>query len=113
MKLSKYIFTVFALLFVLHLQTRDICGLAKIRLNDIHTNWSHDGFWKLPFYEYCPLCHAAGENLARGQGSVEQVYAQWQQSPAHKKNLDRKWKSKCMVYDNYNGSSYFVEFYAD
>lgn len=74
-----------------------ICALVDIRLKEIKTDWSHDGFFKL----ITPLKKTGVwyENLAR-EGTMirgmQGVFDAWVASPSHNKNLLSKMTSVCI-----------------
>ena len=96
---------------------RNICGIAQRRLEETQTEWSHVGFRKMAerneFVKYCPHCKEIGENLAKGQTDIKQVYDMWRQSPTHNKNLTGNWTDRCLVYGEKDGVNYYVEIYAN
>lgn len=83
-----------------------LCDFAKERLYEIHTDWSHDGFWevetKYPYIE-------AGENLAYGQTSPEELVRQWVASPKHLENILKPYTRTCIETNIYNNTTYTVQ----
>jgi uncharacterized protein YkwD len=70
---------------------------GDIRVKEIQTDWSHNGFWihegKTSYYEI-------GENLARFYSTPEAVMNAWDNSPEHKRNLlDRGYYNVCFSID--------------
>lgn len=73
-------------------QNYALCGFSDERLEDIKTDWSHDGFHDLADSFYDEETHASmiGENLAKDfhSGQEELIFSSWVHSPTHKANLD-------------------------
>ncbi|NLF80581.1 MAG: transporter, partial [Clostridia bacterium] len=70
---------------------QSLCEAAKIRASEIRSNFSHtrpDGsscFTALS--EVSASYTSAGENIAIGQGSPEEVVKAWMNSPGHRANI--------------------------
>lgn len=61
---------------------------AKIRAKELVTNYSHTRPNNTsPFTTITINYIAAGENIAAGQGSVEEVFEAWMNSPGHRSNI--------------------------
>lgn len=81
------------------------CQLAEKRLEEIKTDWSHNGFWD----EECVNCSAWGENLARGFYNESDVLTAWLESPTHADNLhDRDYSHSCIRTDGSNTVHFFI-----
>ena len=74
-----------------------LCKYAYQRLNEVQTDWSHDGFF--------PVSHEikrqtgftnTGENLAHNIYTNDGYLQQWLDSPSHKKNLDENFTESCL-----------------
>lgn len=82
--------------------TQDLCTFAKVRIIQIHTDWSHNGFLnskELKYHYYCPLCTSMGENLARHIPIEQGVVDAWIASPVHKEILLGNWTQGCVAVD--------------
>jgi uncharacterized protein YkwD len=75
-----------------------LCKIASLRLEEIKTDWSHDGFYKMASYCGTMKC-TLGENLARGFASSKDTLNGWLNSPTHKKNLETKFEYTCLETD--------------
>lgn len=80
-----------------------LCDFAAIRVHQIDSNFSHEGFQELSN----KFLHAAqftgiGENLATGFTSAGEVLQGWIKSPLHKANLDRDFTHLCIVINYSN-----------
>ena len=99
---------------VLIVTSQDICSIAKIRLSEVHYDWSHSKFKNQDyFYKYCLFCYEFGENLAKGQISKDQAIKDWYNSPSHRINLEKRWRYSCLESDNFNGENYYVFIFAN
>ncbi len=69
----------------------DLKRVADLRLSEASTKFSHtrpNGSRYITAYNYYGLAYLyAGENLARGQTSPEQVVTEWMNSPTHRANI--------------------------
>ncbi len=69
----------------------DLKRVADLRLSEAYTKFSHtrpNGTRYITAYNYYGLPYLyAGENLARGQTSPEQVVKEWMASPTHRANI--------------------------
>jgi uncharacterized protein YkwD len=76
------------------LATRDdLCSVAARRLNEIGTNFSHDGWERA--YEGVSFSGIA-ENIWEGSsGGVADVVATWDESPSHKQAMVGSWEFGC------------------
>jgi len=81
-----------------------LCELAKLRVNEIKTDWSHKGFELRNdeiYTNYCNkgalICTKAGENLAKGDFIDEKdVVLGWENSPDHKENMLTEYNVQCV-----------------
>lgn len=80
-----------------------LCRLARERLEEVKTDWSHDGFNNRNLYTYCPECTAIGENLARDFDNLENVILMWNRSPSHRKLLLSNYRFGCSAQATVNG----------
>jgi len=62
-------------------ETPKLCAVSKVRLNEIKTNWSHDGF---SADRFCAINCTMGEDLAKNFRTAEQIVTAWEGSPGHK-----------------------------
>ena len=74
-----------------------LCKYARIRLNEIQSDWSHAGFWDHAYkilYEgdYVRIA----ENLARDWNDYSPLDA-WLASPAHRMNLEDVYTNSCLI----------------
>lgn len=69
----------------------DLHALTYVRTTEIQQSYAHtrpDGTpWSTIFSEYGLGYHSAGENLARGQQSADEVMNDWMNSPTHRDNI--------------------------
>ena len=73
-----------------------LCDAANKRVEEIKTNWSHEGFSA----SLCEKCNGLGENLARGFEKKENIVQAWIESLSHKKViLTESFTHGCTVYD--------------
>ena len=73
-----------------------LCSLAEVRLKEIKTDYSHNGFYKhLKDFSYVDL----GENLAKDFYSTNKTLSNWLNSPSHRENLDAKFTYSCIRTD--------------
>lgn len=81
-----------------------LCAAADVRAQEIAVRFEHyrlDGSKALSILpEYGISYYAAGENIAQGQRSAEEVMESWMNSPGHKANiLDEKYTKLGVGYD--------------
>ena len=75
-----------------------LCEQASIRANQIKSDWSHNGFDEVPFFDF----KTVGENLAAESNSNNDILTLWLTSPTHKENLDENFTHSCIrCEDNY------------
>lgn len=73
-----------------------LCDAANKRLNEIRTDWSHNGFNA----DLCTKCSRVGEDLAKGFDDKGKVVSAWIESPSHKEViLTPEYNYGCTVYD--------------
>lgn len=75
-----------------------LCDIAKPRLSEIKTDWSHDGF--VDDFESLRVklkYQKLGENLARAHFTEEGTLSSWLNSPSHKENLDDSYTHSCIA----------------
>jgi len=93
-----------------------LCELAKIRVLEIKTDWSHEGFEKRNeeiYTRFCNkdpiVCTSAGENLAQGDFVDEKDLVQgWEESPGHKENMLGEYNVQCAAVSE----TYYVSLFA-
>src|SRR3990170_3380044 len=66
------------------------------RLQEIKTNWSHEGYERDNF---CPNCYMTGENLAKNSLSEKELLDKWLNSPTHRENLEKPYTHACILTD--------------
>lgn len=76
-------------------QSRFLCYVAEIRLEEVKTDFSHKDFSE---WRFCPGCGLA-ENLARGFNSEETVLTAWLNSSSHLANLNTNYSHSCLKTD--------------
>lgn len=74
--------------------TKELCKVSEERLEEVKTNWSHEGF-----YDHIeePGFYYVGENLSRYFYEPEEVLKAWLKSPTHRANLEKKFDYSCLV----------------
>jgi uncharacterized protein YkwD len=80
-----------------YIKNQTLCNLAKIRLNDIYTNWSHDGFVETVKWWFGNRQYDVSENLAKDMSFEKQTLQKWLNSPTHKENLVKNYKYSCIA----------------
>lgn len=80
--------------------SNEVCEIAKLRLQETSTNWSHEGFEGKRFctFDNCEF----GENLARGYNNEEQLLTDWLNSASHSANLKADYQYSCIESDGDN-----------
>lgn len=75
-----------------------LCELAKVRVEEVQTDWSHNGFYQRsqPFLSRHPY-QRLGENLARAFDDPAQVIRAWDRSPEHQENLTYPYNRVCFA----------------
>lgn len=74
-------------------QSKMLCNIARIRLEEVKDNFSHEGFSD---WQFCPGCGLA-ENLAKGYGGKEQLAMDaWLNSASHSANLNAGYPRSCL-----------------
>lgn len=78
-------------------QNDRVCEIAQQRLNEVKTNWSHDGFrWE----RFCPNGDCLlSENLARKFSTEQSVLDGWLSSSSHRANLQKDYQYACIATD--------------
>lgn len=88
-----------------------LCEFAYLRLKQIHTNWSHEGF--VPEVNSYINATYKGENLISGYRTDKEQVDAWVLSPTHLKNIvDHNYTRTCIATDNYNNLTYTVQIFA-
>ena len=93
-----------------------LCNLAQIRVEEIKTDWSHEGFKAKNneiYSKYCNenniICTSVGENLAKGDFKNEaDVVLSWENSPEHKQNMLGDYNVQCVAVSG----TYYVSLFA-
>jgi len=81
-----------------YLNSDKLCQVAEKRLNEVDTDWSHNGFYdevSICGDELCTL----GENLAKNYVSEKEILAAWLNSHLHKDNLVDDFEYTCIRSD--------------
>lgn len=87
-----------------------LCGLANARVEEIKTDWSHDGLDKRkPILRSYINYSKFGENLAKDFKTPKEIINSWDLSPGHRENLsDPTYTHTCVATDG----NYVVQIYA-
>ena len=93
-----------------------LCELARIRVSEIKTDWSHNGFENRNeeiYTRFCNkdpiVCTGAGENLAKGDFTDEKdLIKGWIESPEHKDNILGNYNAQCVAVSE----TYYVSLFA-
>lgn len=93
-----------------------LCELANLRVEEIKTDWSHNGFKNRNqeiYTRFCNqndiICTSAGENLAKGSFKNEkEVAVEWFNSPEHKENMLGEYNVQCVAVSE----NHFVSLFA-
>lgn len=92
---------------------QSMCAYTKHRLSEIHTDFTHRGFKENPPEFSLPANSYAGENLARGQNSEDELLKDWIKSPSHHASMiNPHFTRTCIESDSYNGSTYTIQTFA-
>ncbi len=78
-----------------YIESEFLCRAAELRVVEVQSNWSHNGFHASRF---CENCHV-GENLSRGAQTATETLNNWLNSPAHRALLDMSYTHACIVTD--------------
>jgi uncharacterized protein YkwD len=83
--------------------SQKLCDIAAIRLQEIKSDWSHDGIMSRSNYFFSITgARELGENLAKDLYDEHLLLQAWLDSPTHKKNLVSNYTYSCVqVGDNY------------
>ncbi len=77
------------------IRSENLCKIAIVRLSEIKTNWSHDGF---NYKRFCANCYL-GENLAKDYATEDAILIGWLNSPSHRNNLTTSYTHSCIKTD--------------
>jgi uncharacterized protein YkwD len=89
-----------------------MCDYTKIRLSQIHTDFSHSGY-KLNPFPYGKSYGYTGENLIQGYPSEQDTVDAWIASPKHLENIIKPaYTRTCVSSDSYHGQTYVVQEFA-
>lgn len=97
-------------------QYEPLCKLAKIRVEEIKTDWSHNGFESRNeeiYTRFCNtnniICTSAGENLAKGTFiNAKEVVDEWEKSEGHKENMLDEYNVQCIAVSENHYVSLFA-----
>ena len=78
-------------------KSQNMCEIAKIRVKEIQTDWSHDKFQAVRWCENCNL----GENLASSYENEAEALSAWEDSPSHLAELSKPYTHSCIEKDGY------------
>ena len=86
-----------------------MCDYTKMRLTQIHTDWSHRGYLvKYPPYQN--QNDYAGENLAKDQDTEQEVISEWLNSQEHLANIEKAvYDRTCIATDTVGNETYTVQ----
>lgn len=76
-----------------YIEDSRLCTLAKTRIAEIKTNWSHDGFWQ---HKNDFTHNGLAENLSKDWFTEEDAFQAWLDSPPHRKNLNDYYAYSCL-----------------
>ncbi len=93
-----------------YMKSKIMCEYASIRLAEIRTDFSHDGFKNMKHPPCTTEICNMGENLARGQNSEQELLTAWLNSPSHAENLYRDYKYSCIRTDGVYTVHFFGTF---
>jgi hypothetical protein len=80
-----------------YIKDQKICTLTAQRINDVQTNYSHDGFAE----RVNKYPGEFSENLVGIDGKNEKAVLQkWLDSPEHREALERPYKNSCLACKN-------------
>ncbi len=79
-----------------YIKSEFLCDIARTRLPEVKTNWSHEGFTAARF---CNDSCWMGENLAKYEGNAQNTLNAWLNSPGHKEALDHNYTHSCLISD--------------
>lgn len=79
-----------------------LCEFARVRLNEIESDWSHDGFLeKSKELLFGSKYYSIGENLYTGRiNNPEVILNMWLDSPTHKENIAGDYTNSCVECDD-------------
>lgn len=80
-------------------KSQELCDFAKVRVYEIKTDWSHQGFHRERFLKYLSNWKALGENLGRQFHTEDALLTAWLNSPGHRANLDAGYTHSCVIVD--------------
>ena len=88
-----------------YIKDQNLCDIAKIRLQEIEIDFSHNGFlnMNLPFKE-------GAENLIVGYTSEEESLLMWLNSPSHLEDLKYPYTYSCVATNDYYAVQVFANF---
>lgn len=101
-------------IFAMFLNTQDVtprlCELVDTRIDEVSSRevLDHTGFMSIDFDYACKNCNGAGEVLARGYETEEEVWDAWYKSPSHRKIIEDSWDYSCVRSKDVDGTKYTV-----
>ncbi len=98
-----------------YIKDQRLCEIAKIRVHDVESDWSHVKFNDIEyrtiyFQPLAPTAINMGENLARNYASESETLNNWLNSPSHLKNLQASFSHSCIVTDGSYATQIFANF---
>lgn len=84
-----------------------LCTIARKRLSEVETDWSHEGFWK---YTEDFSHNGMAENLGRDYWPESELMNAWKFSPSHKENLDKPYRYSCIETEGLYAVQIFANF---
>lgn len=89
-----------------------MCAFAAKRVEEIKTNYSHDGFDQMAKSENHPFNYVyAGENIDEGSYNAEFSVNRWIQSESHRQNMESPhYTDTCIVIKNGYAVQLFASF---
>ena len=88
-----------------------LCKFAEIRTEQIKTDWSHDGFYKINNQlNQATSFNSYGENLSKDIIYPVEISVSWLNSPKHRENLNKKYTHSCIKCEDYYCVQLFASF---
>jgi uncharacterized protein YkwD len=88
-----------------------LCSFAGTRLMQIHSDFSHNGFYPIAKSQYSSIW--TGENLSKGYPNDDMTYNGWIHSPEHLENIvNPVFKRTCLTTDSIGFDTYAVQEFA-
>lgn len=92
-------------------KTDRVCDSAKIRLYEIKSDFSHNGFISSRFCNSKTEGCIIGENLAKGNMTEDEILEAWLASPLHRENIEFNFVYSCIVTEGNFVVQHFGSFF--